>query len=164
MVCQHPATDQVAVVIIVAVWIVPVIKGSKAEAHECMPMKSVVKSAAMKSAAMKRAAVKCSAMKCSAAEASAKTSSAMAEAPTAVTASSSTSAPAAAVTTAASAATTTTTASQRRGRLRQADGQQRQQRDNRFPHHGSFLLDDIAPEGINLSASRLFAKATVNCP
>jgi hypothetical protein len=89
---------------------------------------------------VKSATVKRTAMKRAAGEPGAKTTSAMAEAPTAVT----TSAPAAVTTATASAAATT--ASQRRGRLRQADGQQRQQRDNRFPHHGSFLLDIPLPE------------------
>jgi hypothetical protein len=71
----------------------------------------------------------------------------------------------------ASATTMTTSAGRRYGRLNQADGRQCQQRQNRFPQHGSLhllddrlddLLDGVAPETKDTFAARLFERSTVN--
>jgi hypothetical protein len=128
--------NEVATVIIVVVGIVPVIIGSKAESDEHTPVKPVVKSTTVKVAADKTA-MKCTAVDCSGSETAVTTA-------TAVPATT-------AVTTAAAAAATAATR-QRGGRLRQAQSCHRQQRNNRFPHHGSLLLlEDVAPKCITAS-------------
>jgi hypothetical protein len=114
-------------------------------------VKSMVKSTIVKAAAGKTA-MKSTAAESSAGEAAVKASSGKA----AVTATT-----AAAVTTATATATAAT--GQRGGRLRQAQSCHREQRNNRFPHHGSLLLlEDVAPKCINVSAARLFEDSAVN--
>lgn len=145
--------NDVAAVIIVVVGIVPVIIGSKTEPNENMPVKPVVKSmvkSTIVKAAAGKTAMKSTAVESSAGEAAVKASSGEA----AVTA-----------TTAATVTTATATAAtgQRGGRLRQAQSCHREQRNNRFPHHGSLLLlEDVAPKCINVSAARLFEDSAVN--
>src|SRR6185312_13071816 len=103
-------------------------------------VKSMVKSTIVKAAAGKTA-MKSTAVESSAGEAAVKASSGEA-----------------AVTATAAAAT-----GQRGGRLRQAQSCHREQRNNRFPHHGSLLLlEDVAPKCINVSAARLFEDSAVN--
>src|SRR6185312_8849221 len=115
-------------------------------------VKSMVKSTIVKAAAGKPA-MKSTAVESSAGEAAVKASSGEA----AVT----TTTAAAAVTTATATATAAT--GQRGGRLRQAQSCHREQRNNRFPHHGSLLLlEDVAPKCINVSAARLFEDSAVN--
>jgi hypothetical protein len=110
-------------------------------------VKSMVKSTIVKAAAGKTA-MKSTAVESSAGEAAVKASSGEA----AVTA-----------TTAATVTTATAATGQRGGRLRQAQSCHREQRNNRFPHHGSLLLlEDVAPKCINVSAARLFEDSAVN--
>ena len=153
--------NDVAAVIIVVVGIVPVIVGSKAESHEYMPVKPVVKSmvkSTIVKVAASKTAMKSTAVESSAGEAAVKASSGEAAVTTTAEA---------AVTTATTAAVTTAAATaaagHRGGRLRQAQSCHREQRNNRFPHHGSLLLwEDVAPKCINVSAARLFEDAAVN--
>jgi hypothetical protein len=117
---------------------------------------SVVKSTAMKAPTMKAPTVETSTVKSATVETSAGETTV--EATTTSMAS-------------ASATTMTTSAGRRYGRLNQADGRQCQQRQNRFPQHGSLhllddrlddLLDGVAPETKDTFAARLFERSTVN--
>jgi hypothetical protein len=99
-----------------------------------MPVKSVVKPAVMKSTAAE-SSTREAAVKATACEAAVRATAceATVKATATATAVKTTTTAAAAVTTTTA---TTTAAGQRGGRLSQAQGCQRQQRNNRFPHHG----------------------------
>lgn len=158
--------NDVAAVIIVVVGIVVFVIGAKTEPYEHVPVESVVKSTPVEAAtgktAMKFAATKSTA--CEAAVESSGREAAVKAAATAVKTTTTTAAVKAATTAAAvTTASATTAASRRDGRLSQAHGCQRQQRNNRFPYHNSLhLLEDAAPKCINVFAVRLFEDVTVN--
>jgi hypothetical protein len=128
---HHVAAAIAIVGIVVGVGIVSVVVGPKAKPCKRTPVKSsTVKSSTVESTASE-ASMEATAAKAASAKATAVETAA---------------AKAASVTTAAaSVAAATTTASGRHGWLNQADSRQCEQGYNCFPHHASFLRDDLAP-------------------